>query len=164
LKIFFFAKNEFEFDSFYKKKDLHFLIKSEVVGGEEMINFIKFVAENTLSIDQNNLQSVYLECEKEDFNLRLVDESTNNRISITNSSTHGCFLIIRFPEPTKRFKVKSFKVIDNAIVIKCEGNDLYSKNIDNSLNTEIEYKFELRFQKEIARLITALISQIRESI
>lgn len=148
-------KGILEFDAFYKKKNTHFIIKPLDNDIKVIMSFIQNYYERELDINSGFSDEVDIQIEEDDLSIRLVNDKLNRRLILTFSKERGNYLVQRFPEPSRKFKIKSCEILNNSLVIVCDNYNLYTET--NEPLESIEYKWTFDVQQEILELITELI-------
>ncbi|NQX41277.1 hypothetical protein SAMN05421820_107184 [Pedobacter steynii] len=143
----------FIFNSFYKKKDTHFIVDfSKYPGGI-------YVAELLREINQSNVQidkaQDFLEIEFEENNLRLsIQNEVKGKLIVIGYNQYRSYLTLRFPEPAREYQLGECFIKNNIIYIRCVGSNLW----DETDSTEgFDYEWALNLPPNILDVASKLI-------
>ncbi len=149
-------ENVLELDALYQKKDIHFAIKQVYEGTDTIMELIRSLHQNGVSVSKEFSDEISINLEEDGITIRLINKDKNKRAVITLSRKHGNSFLQRYPEPSMRFVLQSCNIEDYTILhVKCSGKDLHHEGDDAV--TDLDYRWELDVQPEFAEAVTGLI-------
>lgn len=145
-------KRTVEFDSVFKKVQTHFIVKEAYKGTLEIMKFISMYNEKPFKLNPKYKDDVGIEIDKDGYNISLSRPGCEKSIYLY-STKKGNFFQIYFPEPIKRFGMKSYNIDQNGLGIQHDDIDLSSNETTNSTG----YSWSFDIQPEIKELMIRFI-------
>ncbi|KQC00829.1 hypothetical protein [Pedobacter sp. Hv1] len=149
------SEGKLKFTACFQKGNQRLSITPEYKGVEAMLEMIKSIHQNGLSVDKQFSDEVNILLESDGLTLRLINPSANQRILITLSEKHGNVFLRRYPEPSLRLPIEALTVSDKVLRIKCIHVD--QSDLGDLLNQDLEYNWEFNVQPDFLEGIIGLI-------
>lgn len=148
----------FEFDYTKRiKRSHHKMNLSDSVMALYMANFIAHVnsMDKQYELSGSNDSFEFSYNKENGIQLSIEKASQNKRIVIFFNIKRDSFLVVVYPEPLKRYKLKECRLEGDIIHLQAEGKNLWD---DNDTDVNISYDWHICLQPDILELFKYLLS------
>lgn len=144
-----------KFTACFRKGNQQLAVTPMYKGVEAIMEMIKSLHQNGISIDQQFSDEVNILLENDGLTLRLINPASNKRVLITLSEKHENVFLRRYPEPSLRLPIESLTLSGKVLSVRCSHVD--QPDSENSWVQDLEYNWEFDVQPDFLKGIVGLI-------